>query len=311
MIKTVMVENYLGDKLELELASPEKSGFAVVAISGLGPGAATVNVSEIPTNDGARYNSSRRPSRNIVLGLIFQWQEGLVSGKRRIIGTIEDARIKSYKYFPLKKNVKLTITTDNRKAEIEGYVESNDPTIFSKGEGTTISIICPDPNFYSVVDNGVQSTIFSALEPAFQFPIGTEDYFEVGIISPNPQKLIIYNGDVEFGMNIIMTATGTASGVTIYDMTTLERMEIDSVKLEEFTGTGIIDGDKIIISTVKGKKGMILERSGETFNILNCLTEESSWFTLKKGDNIFSYTADTGSNNLRFQIDNKIVYEGV
>lgn len=311
MIKTVMVTNYLGDKLDLDLAAPEKSGFAVVGISGLGPGTATVNVSEIPTNDGALYNSARRPSRNIVLGLIFQWKEALVSGKKRIVGTIEDMRMLSYKYFPLKKKIKLRITTDSRDAEIEGYVESNEPAIFSKGEGATISIICPDPNFYSVEADGVQSTIFSGIEPTFEFPFGSEDHIEFGVISQNPQKLIIYKGDVEFGMNIIITATGMASGVTIYDMITLERMEIDSVKLEEFTGAGIIAGDKITISTVKGKKGMILERGGETFNILNCLTRDSAWFTLRKGDNIFSYTADTGDNNLRFTINNKIVYEGV
>lgn len=52
-------------------------------------------------------------------------------------------------------------------------------------------------------------------------------------------------------------------------------------------------------------------RNGKTTNILNCLDKNADWFQLAKGDNIFAYTAEYGSTNLQFKIENRIVYEGV
>ena len=73
----------------------------------------------------------------------------------------------------------------------------------------------------------------------------------------------------------------------------------------------IISGDTIIISTTRGDKSITLLRDGVKTNILNCLERGSKWFTLVKGDNIFSYTAATGSSNLQFYIVNKVAYDGV
>ena len=64
----------------------------------------------------------------------------------------------------------MLIETDNRQAEIEGYVESNDPTIFSKDEGSDISIVCPNPFFYSAGKDGINTTIFYGVEALFEFP---------------------------------------------------------------------------------------------------------------------------------------------
>lgn len=43
MIKSVTVVNHLGESLKLDLASPEKSGFIVKSIEGLGPKYGTPN----------------------------------------------------------------------------------------------------------------------------------------------------------------------------------------------------------------------------------------------------------------------------
>ena len=42
MIKSVTVTNYLGEKLKMELARPEESGFAITQIKGLGPQKSTI-----------------------------------------------------------------------------------------------------------------------------------------------------------------------------------------------------------------------------------------------------------------------------
>ncbi len=42
-------------------------------------------------------------------------------------------------------------------------------------------------------------------------------------------------------------------------------------KLQKLTGSGIVYGDKISISTIKGEKSIVLTRNGVRKNILNCL----------------------------------------
>ena len=56
MIKSITVKNYLNDQITLELTRPEKSGFIVESIDGLGPAKANINVTDISTNDGGIFN---------------------------------------------------------------------------------------------------------------------------------------------------------------------------------------------------------------------------------------------------------------
>lgn len=304
MIKRITVTNYLGESIDLELARPEKSGFVVKSITGLGPGKANVNVSEVSTTDGGTFNSARLSSRNIVLSLGFLRKD-----------TIEETRYRSYKYFPLKKKVSLLIETDTRRAEIEGIVESNEPNIWSKSEGADISIVCPNPYFQSGGKDGIQSTLFYGVSPLFEFPFSndslTDDMLLFGSINNNTEQLITYKGDAEVGITISIHAMDEATNVAIYNIRTREIMRIDTDKLAVLTGSGIKKGDDIVICTEKGKKSITLTRDGETINILNCLDRDADWFQLTKGDNIFAYTAETGSNKLQFKIDNRVLYEGV
>jgi hypothetical protein len=85
MIKSVTVINHLGRSLTMELRSPEKSGFLIRSITGLGPVNATVNVTEIMSSNGAVFNSSRLTTRNIVFDRQFLWAK-----------TIEEVRYASY-----------------------------------------------------------------------------------------------------------------------------------------------------------------------------------------------------------------------
>ena len=148
MIKSIQITSFRGETIAIELANPEKSGFAILDITGLGPVKADINTTENGINDGAIFNSAHVSYRNIVLSL-------------RFIGTdIESLRQESYRFFSVKQNVRLLIETDNRLMNIEGYVESNEPTIFSKTEGCKVSIICPYP-YFKIGDGDPNTTVFS------------------------------------------------------------------------------------------------------------------------------------------------------
>lgn len=307
MIYSIVVTNYLGDRIKLELGKPDISGFLIKSITGLGPAKANVNTTEVSTNDGALFNSARLSQRNIVLDMVFI---NTVYGE-----SIEDLRQKSYKYFPLKKSVELTIETDNRYVKTTGYVESNEPNIFSSQEGTQISIICPDPYFYSAGEDGNNVTNFYSIDPMFEFPFSNESLDEpllvFGEIQIKTEGVITYHGDSEIGVMIYIHAIGPATNINIYNTETREVMRINTEKISSLTGKGIVASDDIVINTAKGEKSITLIREGVSYNILNCLDKNTDWFTLAKGGNIFAFTADSGVTNLQFRVENKVIYEGV
>lgn len=305
MIHSITIANNRDESIELVLTKPELSGFLVKSIDGLGPSKANVSMTDVATMDGSLYNSSRLEKRNIIIHLEF-----LQTQKE----SIEDIRHKSYRYFPLKKNIRVKITTDTRVVETDGYVESNEPTIFSNREGCSVSILCPDPMLYSTHES---VTVFSGVRPTFEFPlenIGVEPTLELGTIEHKTEQTVFYEGDSDTGLTISIHATDIASNITIYNLTTREQMKIDTSKLAAITNDGVstfIAGDTITIESRSRNKRVTLLRNGNKINILNCLDRGVKWFTLSKGDNIFAYRAETGSANLQFRITNRIAYEGV
>lgn len=304
MIKSVTITNHLDESIKLDLFNPEDSGFIIKSIEGLGPVKANINFKELATNDGSIDNSARLSSRNIVMNLQFIESP-----------TIEETRLKSYKYFPIKRNIKLLIETDSRICETIGRVETNVPTIFSNSEGCQISILCANSYFYSAGENGTNQTTFYGTDPVFEFPFSneslTEDLIEFGSIENRTEGTIYYDGDAEIGITIQIHAVGEAEGLVIYNTKTREIMRINDDKLKSLMGSGIQAGDEITITTSRGEKGIYMLRNGVTTNILNSLEKPIKWFQLSKGDNTFAYTASTGLTNLQFRIKNKVIYEGV
>lgn len=301
MIKTITITNHLNESLSIELTNPDASGFIIKSIDGLGPAKANINVTNLITNDGGRYNSARLDTRNIVLSLAFIESP-----------TIEDTRLKSYRFFPIKKNITFKIETDRRVCEIMGYVESNEPDIFSDSEGCQISIICPDPYFKAIKPGKV---LFNSVEPKFKFPFKndslTEKLINFGNIKRNTEESIIYSGDNEVGVLMTIHALGPIIGLALYHVESNSMIKINDDRLEDMTGSKIIFGDDIVINSAIGEKKIELIRNGTVYNILNVLDRPINWFMLRRGVNTFSYAVEDGLSNLQMTIEYKILYEGV
>ena len=307
MLKSVTITNYLGKSVtyKIEGADPEDgSGLLITEIEGLGPTKADINMTQLATADGGIFNSARVNSRNIVIKARFTHAN-----------TIEEARLASYKFFPIKQPVTFHIETDSRIAETTGYVESNEPVIFSDECDMQVSILCESPYFLAVDENGKKETTFAGIDFLFEYPFENEDLheptLEFGNIVNKKENTVYYDGDAETGCIIQIHAVGEATNVTIYNIKTREIMALDSDKLVALTGSGISYGDTITINTIKGQKSITLLRNGVTYNILNILGKDADWFQLAKGDNLFTFTADYGESNLQFKIFSQIVYEGV
>lgn len=307
MLKSVTITNYLGKSMSYSFDGPtldDESGLLITEIEGLGPVKATINMTSLATADGDIFNSSRLEGRNLVIHARFTYAE-----------TIEDARLMSYKYFPIGHKLTFHIETDNRTAETEGYVESNEPVIFSEESDVQISVLCESPYFFAVDDEGKKQTNFSNVIAEFEFPFSNESLseplLEFGLIVNKKENTVYYDGDAETGCIIQIHAIGAAEMITIYNIKTGEKMVLDTDKLETLTGDKIIYGDTITINTIKGSKSITLLRNGVSTNILNILGKDSDWFQLAKGDNLFAYTADYGEANIQFMVESQIIFEGV
>lgn len=163
MIKSVSVITYAGDRYDMVLREPWNNGFLITSIGGIGPVKASINTTPYQAYDGERYNSAIVGKRNITLNI-----------RLLEVPTIEDVRHEIYKAFPVKGAVTLIFVTDTATLATDGYVESNEPDIFSQEESVSISIICPDPYFYGLDGIGEQVESVSTEYGLFEFPF--EDY---------------------------------------------------------------------------------------------------------------------------------------
>lgn len=304
MIKKVVITNHNGESLEINLDDVEpSSGLFITSIDGLGPVKANINMSDLATSDGARFNSARAEKRNIVMNV------------RYVGANAEEARLLTYKYFPLKQKVTFYVETESRKAEIEGYIESNTPVIFSETSGAQISILCENSFFKDAGDYGTQEIPFSNIVSEFEFPFeevaeDTPD-IEFSSVEIKSERLITYNGETEIGIVMKLFAYGHFIDPVIYNIRTLESMKISTAKIESIIGSQIDAGDEIEISTIKNNKYIYFIRNGVRTNILNAVDKDADWFTLLPGDNIFSYSADEGELNISFVITVQVLFSGV
>lgn len=303
MIEFVTVTNHLGESIKLELRSPGNSGLLITNIDGLGPPKANVAMSELSILDGSTYNSARANYRNIVFEFRYMFRP-----------TVEAARQLTYKFFPIKRRIRIEIKTENRHVYTYGYVESNAPNIFSSESGCEISVICPESYFTDVLDGVTQ---FASITSLFEFPFSNESLvtplLEMGDILDDTEKTILYLGDVPTGMVIHIHANGSASNVVITNSFTLESLTINSSELILLTGADITIGDDIYISSIRRQKYATLVRGGVEHNILSALSysQNPTWFYLEKGDNVFAYTASSGLSNLEFEALYPVLYEGI
>lgn len=145
MLRAVYVYNELGANVRLPL--DDSSEYVIKSIEGLGPVKANIVTTEYVGVDGGFYQNSKGTMRNIVIQIGFD--PSYVSDD-----PYGELRRALYPYLLPKMQVRLMFDTDNYGfVEIIGYVESFEPSIFSAEPEVQISILCPDPNFYTGVVN--------------------------------------------------------------------------------------------------------------------------------------------------------------
>lgn len=281
---TAKIQNKYGESLELT----HNPDYTVVSIDGLAPAAATINTASMATSDGEFFNSSRVGTRNIVI-------------MAAINGDIERNRLVLYRYASPKSPIRFYFKNDSRNVYIDGYVETHEVNLFENGQAAQISIICPQPYFKSIEDANIE---FSSVIPQFKFAFGTNINAPIPFSSvvSDIEKNIVNDGDAETGVIVELHAMGVVKNPVIYDKDTREKFALN------FT---MEEADIIRINTNIGEKSVILIRDGIESNIINYVDMSNDWFTLRYGDNIFTYTCESGYEFLNVKIIFSNKFQGV
>lgn len=257
-LQQVNVRNRQGETLSFPLDSAD-SGFIVADIQGLGPVKATMSSSSFAGQDGEYFHSARRESRNIVMQIELDPPVGT---------SVRQARKILYNYFMTKVQVFLTFILDDLEVNIEGRVESCEPSMFTAEPAMDISIICHQPDFIepeAVVETGMSTDDVTA-------------------------RVIEYAGDVEAGVEIVVEVQRpTLDSLTVYHQT-----PTGDVRTLEFAAP-LVENDVLTINTNRGAKGASLLRDGSTSSVLYGVSPPSNWIELSRGTNeLRVYAEGTG-----------------
>jgi len=227
-------------------------------IDGLGPVKADIATTPFASGRGELYQGSSTPKRNIVLtvGLNPDWEgEQTMASLRQIL----------YRYLMPENWTKLRFFSQELPdVDIEGYVESMDPNIFSQDPEMQISIICPEPDFVeadATIYSGVVDDGSAELEFDYAGTIKTGYELRIDGSVDNPS----YTGPI--------TITHTAFAVE--QMFKVDPVTIDGVKYFKMSS----------VTNAKRIQAIALA-DGETTNLLAEMTSDSVWPVLRPGENL-------------------------
>lgn len=261
MITKLEVFSSQPDAPELPLGgfAPNDDPIQLRNIDGLGPVKADIVSTPFATGRGELYQGGTTGKRNIVLtlGLNPDWAEQTMAALRQML----------YRYFIPEQWCKLRFFSHELPTvDIEGYVESFEPNIFSEDPEVQISVICPKPDFIDV-----DATMYS------------------GVVDDGTLELEFdYAGTVSTGFEIRIDPTvdnaAYTGGITI---TTIAQLV---PQVFEITPVTIDTTKHFKMSSVHSQKRVynVAEADGALTNLLVFVTPESVWPELKPGQNVLS-----------------------
>ena len=296
MIKSVTITSKLASR-KIDLRDPSTSGFALVNISGLGPVKSNITISDTALANGGVFNTARTSYRSIAITLVYMPGHVKLPEQEREWMSIEDLRNYTYQLCPNQSEVNLLIENDNGIYSIDGYVEDNNVNIFSSREGSVINILCPDPYFRNATDGDEKMTVFTGIEPEFEFAFSneslTQKLLETGEIKKISLNNVLYKGTINTGTRIVLSFNGDAKNIKLFNLTTSELLSINRP---------FVSGDNLEITSVVNNKKVILTHGSVKTNIIGSLDLMSDWINLQPGDNVIGYQAEEGDNHIEMRI---------
>lgn len=266
----------------------DEVNYVILSVSGLNPPSGSIFTSKSPTRKGVKYNGSTLNERNIML-------------KIKILGDIENNRNALYDWVDSENYIKVYYQNGLKNVYCEGHVEDCDIDFFTDNETVNLAIICENPYWKDL--NEISKEISTILSQ-FTFSFAIDENGIPFSTSTNNNTTNIFNGGNEVGIKMFIKFKGVVSNISIYDANnTNRRFKI----LKTFYENEIVE----INTETNPKTCKLYKPNGTVENILKYVEANPTWFNLKRGNNLFSYTAEVGGENVVISINFTNQYLGV
>lgn len=262
--------------------------YLVLACSGLTPPSASIFTGKSPNRKGVKYNGSTLNERNIVLSI-------------KLLGDIEANRNALYEWTDTEQYCKVYYRNGTKNVYCEGHIQDCEADFFTDNEIVSVAILCEDPYWKDLQEISAE---ISALLKQFTFPFAIDNAGIPFSTIRESNTTTIVNSGAETGVKITLICHGEVSNFTLFDANdTTKRFTIN---------TTLSDGWVVTIDTDGSPKTCIATKpDGSTANLLKYVGNNPTWFALKKGRNVFGFTADSGLTDVEVFIGYENKYLGV
>lgn len=278
------LENNNGDIVNIN----DNVHYIVSHISGLNPPSASLFMSKSANKKGAKHNGSILNERNVIITI-------------KILGDIEVNRNNLYPWIDTEQYCKIHYRNGVKNVYCEGYIQDCPFDVFVENEIISLAIVCGDPYWKDITEI---SKDISAVLKQFTFPFGIGAAgIPFSTIAEN-NIVNVFNDGAETGVRITIKCNGAIERLSIFsDSDTTKRFTLNTTLQKNWI---------VVIDTEHSPKTCkCYKPDGTVENFLKYIANNVTWFTLKKGNNPFGYTADNGEDQAEINISFSNKYLGV
>ena len=281
---SLKLENSNGNIININ----DETRYIVVDISGLNPPPASLFLTKSPNRKGSKKNGSTLDGRNLIIQI-------------KILGDIEQNRNALYSWADTESELKIYYQNGEKNVYCEGTVTDCDFSLFTNNQVVSLAITCPNPYLKELTE--IQTEI-SSLTKHFTIPFTMNASGVPFSTIRDSNTTNIFNSGAETGVKITIKCNGEVKNLSIFVANdTTQIFTIKTTLLKDWT---------VVIDTESSPKTVkAYKPDGSVENLMKYLGANPTWFTLKKGNNLFGYLADSGISDaeITFSFENK--YLGV
>lgn len=272
MLHKLDITNRRSMTLSLSMFENE-SGYQIADIEGLDPVKANLVSTSYAKQNGEQYQGSTRGARDVKIFIDLQ-----PDGE----STFTSLREGLYTYFMTQSEVRLRFHKESGLfVDLVGVVETHSSPSFKEDPQVTISIHCHQPDF---------------LDPRVVIREGSS-------VDGSTNTAIVYPGNLEASTILRLFINRELEDFTVYNTP-----EDGILRQLDFSGA-LLDGDELIISSIRNAKGITLIRSSVTSSFLWGRTPQSAWIELFEGVNQFRVYAS--GDPIPYELEYVVRYGGI
>lgn len=257
--------------------------YVVTDFEGFDPPSASLYTSKSPNRKGSKKNGSTLDERPLMFSI-------------KILGDIEVNRNALYEWTDTESELKIYYKNGVKNVYCVGTVTDCDVPLCTDNEIMTVAITCPDPYLKDLEEI---ATEISNLLKQFTFPFAIDAAGVPFSTLRENNNTNVFNAGAETGAIIRIKALGAVSNIRLYDGEDATRIFAINMTLQT--------GEIVEIDTERSPRTVKLIRTnGKIENILRYVGGNPTWFQLRKGNNIFGFTASNiGNVEFTFSFTNK------